>query len=215
MFTFINFESTIVSRTNIASRGKINYMIAEPHQAPMSVEEYLVLDRSSLDTRYEYIDGVVTMLVGGTSNHARISVNIINQLYMALEGKSCRVFNSDLKVRVSPTRYVYPDAFVSCAADDLERGDSDIFQHPCIVIEVLSPTTESYDRIKKFSYYRDCPSIQEIVLVSTQEMAVDLYRRASDKLWALHLFRPGDEVDLRSINVTMPIAAIYKYVTIE
>lgn len=188
-------------------------MIAEPHQAPMSVEAYLALDRSSLDTRYEYIDGVVTMLAGGTSNHSRISVNIINQLYTALEGKSCRVFNSDLRVRVSPTRYVYPDVFVSCDADDLERGDSDIIQHACIVIEVLSPTTETYDRIKKFSYYRDCPSIQEIVLVSTQEIAVDLYRCANDKLWALHLFRSGDKVDLRCINVMMPIAAIYKYVT--
>ena len=190
-------------------------MIVEPNRAPMSVEEYLALDRSSLDIRYEYIDGIVTMLACGTSNHSRISVNIINQLFMALEGKSCRVFNSDLKVRVSPTRYVYPDVFVSCDADDLERGDSDIFQHLCIVIEVLSPITESYDRIKKFSYYRDCPSIQEIVLVSTQEMAVDLYRRASDKLWALHLFRPGDAVDLRSVNVMMPIAAIYKYVPFE
>ena len=190
-------------------------MIAEPNQAPMSVEEYLALDRSSQGVRYEYIDGFVTMLAGGTSNHSRISVNIINQLYMALEGKPCRVFNSDLKVRVSPTRYVYPDVFVSCDANDLERGDSDIIQHACVVIEVLSPTTEAYDRIKKFSYYRDCPTIQEIVLVSTQEIAVDLYRRANDKLWSLHLFRPGDTVDLRSIKVIMPVAAIYKYVTFD
>ena len=188
-------------------------MLAEPNRTPMSVDEYFALDRSSRDVRYEYIDGVVTMLAGGTSNHSRISVNIINQLYMALEGKSCRVFNSDLKVRVSPTRYVYPDVFVSCDLDDLERGDSDIIQHACIVIEVLSPTTEAYDRIKKFSYYRDCPTIQEIVLVSTQEIAVDLYRRANDKLWALHLFSSGDRVDLKSINAIMPVEAIYRYVT--
>ncbi|MEO8972712.1 MAG: Uma2 family endonuclease [Ktedonobacteraceae bacterium] len=190
-------------------------MIAEPNQDPMSVEEYLALDRSSQNARLEYIDGVVTMLAGGTSNHSRISVNLINQLYMALEEKPCRVFNSDMKVRVSPTRYVYPDVFVSCDADDLERGDSDIIQHACMVIEVLSPTTEVYDRIKKFSYYRDCPTIQEIALISTQEIAVDLYRRANEKLWSLHLFRTDDKVDLRSINVSMPIATIYKYVTFD
>ena len=190
-------------------------MLAEPNQAPMSVEEYLALDRSSQNIRFEYIDGVVTMLAGGTSRHSRISVNIINQLYMALEEKPCRVFNSDMKVRVSPTRYVYPDVFVSCDTDDLEYDDNDIIQHACIVIEVLSPTTETYDRIKKFSYYRDCPTIQEIVLVSTQEIAVDLYRRANDKLWSLHLFRQGDIVDLRCINVGIPIAAMYKYVTFD
>jgi Uma2 family endonuclease len=189
-------------------------MLAEPNSAPMSVEEYLALDRSSQDVRYEYIDGVVTMLAGGTANHSRISINIINQLYMALEGKSCQVFNSDLKVRISPTRYVYPDVSVSCDPRDQEQGDSDIMHYPSVVIEVLSLATEAHDRTKKFAYYRDCPTIQEIVLVSTQEIAVDLYRRANDKLWALHLFRAGDMVALKSINVTMPIAAIYRYTTI-
>lgn len=188
-------------------------MLAVPNSAPMSVEEYLALDRSSQDVRYEYIDGVVTMLAGGTSNHSRISVNMINQLYMALEGKSCRVFNSDLKVRISSTRYVYPDVSVRCDPRDLEQGESDIMHYPSVVIEVLSPTTEAYDRTKKFAYYRDCPTIQEIVLVSTQEIAVDLYRRANDKLWALHLFRSDDMVTLKSINVIVPIATIYKYVT--
>jgi Uma2 family endonuclease len=89
-------------------------MVAERHRLLMSVEEYLELDRNSQDTRYEFIDGVVTMLAGGTTNHSRICVNIVSLLHETLRGKSCQVFNSDLRVSISGSRYVYPDASVSC-----------------------------------------------------------------------------------------------------
>lgn len=184
-------------------------MAADPRQLPMSVEEYLELDRNSMDARYEYIDGIVTMLAGGTVNHSRISINLIKALDTALRGKRCMVFNSDMRVSISATRYVYPDVTVSCDPRDQEQGDSDILHYPCVVIEVLSASTEAYDRIKKFSYYRACPTVQEYVLVSTQEQAVDIYQRATENLWTLHLFREGDEVQLRSIGVRFPIAAIY------
>ena len=186
-------------------------MLAEPYRVAMSVEEYLALDRASQDVRYEYIDGIVTMLAGGTTNHSRICVNIVGELRTAVRGKSCQVFNSDLKVGISATRYVYPDASVSCDPRDLEeRGD--IIHHPCLVIEVLSPRTEASDRRQKFTYYRACSSVQEYVLVSTDEQAVDVYRRATEKLWTLHLFEAGDEVELKSINVSIPIAALYENV---
>ena len=185
-------------------------MISEPNSAAMSIEEYLALDRASLDVRYEYIDGVVTMLAGGSANHSRISVNITSQLYIALRNKSCQVFNSDLKVSISAERFVYPDVSVSCDARDQAQGSNDIIQHPCIIFEVLSPSTEAYDRTKKFMYYRECSSVKEIVFVNTQEQAVDLYRRAHEKLWVLHLFRRGDDVELKSIHVSIPIEAIYE-----
>jgi Uma2 family endonuclease len=184
-------------------------MIAEPYRSLMSVEEYLELDRYSQEARYEYIDGIVTMMAGGTANHSRISVNIVSQLHMALQDSPCIVYNSDMRVSISPTRYVYPDISVSCDPHDQEDGTTDIVQYPRVIIEVLSPATEAYDRTKKFTYYRDCPAIQEIVFVSTQEVAVDLYRRATDKLWALHLYRSGDQVELKSINVRIPIAMLY------
>src|SRR5947209_6793405 len=105
----------------------------------MTVEEYLTLDRASEDVRYEYIDGIITMLAGGTVNHSGICANIIGELIIALRGKHCRVFTSDLKVSVSATRYVYPDVSVSCDQRDLqEKGD--ILYSPCVVIEVLSPS---------------------------------------------------------------------------
>jgi Uma2 family endonuclease len=187
-------------------------MAAEPHRLFMSVEEYLELDRNSLDRRYEYIDGVVTMLAGGTTNHSRISINLVSLLQPALRGSPCEVFNSDLRVSISSVRYVLPDASVSCDPDDLE-GENDIIYSPCMIVEVLSPSTEATDRGKKFRYYQGCPSIQEYVLISTQEQAVDVYRRASDNLWTLHPFGPGDEIELKSINVTIPLEALYENVT--
>ena len=186
-------------------------MAANPHRLFMSVEEYLELDRKSLDARYEYIDGIVTMLAGGTTNHSRISVNVTSLLQAALRGSSCEVFNSDLRVSISGTRYLLPDASVSCDPEDL-TGENDIIYSPRMIIEVLSPSTEATDRGKKFRYYQSCPSIQEYVLISTQEQAVDVYRRASDKLWTLHPFGPGDKMELKSINVSIPLGALYENV---
>ncbi len=190
-------------------------MIAEPYRASMTVEEYLALDRASLDARYEYIDGVVTMMAGGTANHSRVGVNITTQLNMALQDSPCIVYNSDMRVSISATRYVYPDISVSCDIRDQEDGTRDIMQHPSVIIEVLSPYTEAYDRGKKFEFYRDCSSVQEIALVSTDEQAVDLYRRASKKLWTLHPYRAGDYVEFKSINVTVAIEMFYQKVKLS
>jgi len=187
-------------------------MAVDPYRRLMSVEEYLELDRSSPDTRYEYIDGVVTMLAGGTANHSRISVNVVSLLQAALRGSPCEVFNSDLRVRISSTRYLLPDASVSCDPLDLQ-GENDIICTPRLIVEVLSPSTEAADRGKKFRYYQSCPSIQEYVLISSQEQAVDVYRRASDNLWTLHPFGPGDMVELKCINVSLPFEALYEHVT--
>jgi Uma2 family endonuclease len=187
-------------------------MATDPHRLFMSVEEYLELDRSSLDARYEFIDGIVTMLAGGTTNHSRICVNVVSQLHSSLRGKPCQVFNSDLRVSISRSRYVYPDASVSCDPRDLEE-EGDILYVPSVIIEVLSPSTEAVDRGKKFRYYQSCPSIQEYVLVSTQEQAIDVYRRATDNLWTLHPFGPGEAVILKSIEVSIPIDAFYENVT--
>lgn len=188
-------------------------MAANAHHLFMSVEEYLELDRNSLDARYEYIDGVVTLLAGGTTNHSRISVNVTSLLQAALRGSSCEVFNSDLRVSISGTRYLLPDASVSCDPEDM-AGENDIIYSPRVIIEVLSPSTEATDRGKKFRYYQSCSSIQEYVLISTQELAVDVYRRASDKLWTLHPFGRGDAVELKSINISIPLEALYENVTL-
>ncbi|HLQ10094.1 MAG TPA: Uma2 family endonuclease [Ktedonobacteraceae bacterium] len=188
-------------------------MVAQPHRTLMSVEDYLTLDRESVDARYEYIDGYAYMMSGGTLNHSAISINVTSLLRNLLRDSSCSAYNSDARVRLSTMRYVYPDATVSC--DERDRGTGDIIHFARLIIEVLSPSTEAYDRGQKFIYYRTCPTIMEYVLVDTQRQAVDVYRRASANLWTLHLFGPDDRVELASVNVNFPIAALYEGVTLS
>lgn len=188
-------------------------MVAHPNHTFMSVEEYLALDRDSLDARYEYIDGYAYMMAGGTLDHSTICINVTSVLRNLLRGGRCRIYNSDARVRVSEERYFYPDATVTC--DERDRGTGDIVVSPRVVIEVLSPGTASYDRGDKFVYYRDCPTIEEYVLVDTQRQAVDVYRRASNTLWTLHLFGPGDRVELARLNISFSIAALYENVDVS
>jgi len=187
-------------------------MTALPNRLTMSVEEYLALDRNSPETRYEYIDGYVTMMAGGTLDHATISLNMASTLRGLLRGSSCRVFPSDARVRLSATRYVLPDVTVSC--DGRDRGRVDVIQYPHLVVEVLSPSTEDYNRGRKFTYYRECPTIQEYVMVNTEYQAVEVCRRARNDLWSFHVFRSGEDVELASLGVRFPITAVYEDVAL-
>ncbi len=183
-------------------------MTALPRRSTMSVEEYLQLDRSSIDTRYEYIDGHVIMMAGGTLDHATISANIIGALRNLLRGSPCRVFTTDARVRLSETRYVYPDVSVSC--DTQDRGRVDIVQFPRLAVEVLSPSTEATDRGRKLAYYRQCPTVQEYMLVNYQYPSVELYRREKNTLWTYHVFEVDDEIELASLGVRFPVTAVYE-----
>jgi Uma2 family endonuclease len=182
-------------------------MVAERHRSLMSVEEYLTIDRNSLEARYEFIDGYAYLLAGGTANHSAISFNMMSAIHSRLGDSPCRIYNSDMRVRLSETRFVYPDAIVSCDARD--RGQVDTIEYPRLAIEVLSPSTEAYDRGRKFGYYRACPTMQEYVLVDTQRQAIEVYRRETDTLWTLHPFGPGDAVELASLGIQFPIADAY------
>jgi len=174
----------------------------------MTVEEYFALDESSSEIRYEYIDGYVTMLAGGTLDHSLIGANIITTLRNALRGTPCRVFTTDARIELSSKRYVYPDVSVSC--DERDRGRIKNLTAPRLVIEVLSPNTERYDRGRKFAFYRDCPTIQEYVLIEPDYPSVEIYRRERGRLWVLHTFGEGDEIELVSVGIHFPISAIYE-----
>ena len=182
--------------------------MALSHDPSMSVEEYLQLDRSSIETRYEYIDGYVTMLAGGTLDHATIGANIISILRRSLRGTSCRVFTSDARVRLSRTHFVYPDASVSC--DEKDRGQSDNVQSPRLVVEVLSPSTEGYDRGRKFGFYRECPTIQEYLLIDAQRPILEVYRREKNDFWLLRAYRLDEDVELTNLGVRFPVSAVYE-----
>src|SRR5579863_2851325 len=139
----------------------------------MNIEEYFELEENSPDTRYEYLDGYVYMMSGGSANHAMISGNIYAALRSLLRGSPCRVYNSDMKVRVSEKRYFHPDVTVTCDARD--RGTTDLIQSPRLVVEVLSPSTETRDRGRKLQSYLALPSVEAYLLVDSRTIRVEIY----------------------------------------
>jgi Uma2 family endonuclease len=183
-------------------------MATHPLQSYITVEEYFDLCRNNHDQHYEYIDGQVIMLAGGKLNHARIARNIIVALDILFPDGTCQAFTSDAIVRISPTRYVLPDVAVTC--DELDHQNNDYIQFPCVLFEVLSPSTEAKDRGQKLNWYRACPTIKEYVLVNTREPLVELYRREKDPMWSYLTFEEKDEVPLTSLNITLPVHMIYR-----
>ncbi len=174
----------------------------------MNVEDYLRLDRQSLDARYEYIDGQVYMMSGGTANHSAIAVNLTSLLKSLLRGNTCRVYNSDLRVQLAKEHYVFPDVTVSC--DERDRGEVELVRSPRMIIEVLSPCTEAYDRGRKFAVYRECASIQEYVLVNTAYPAVEVCRRQKNNWWSFQTYLPGDNVELLSLGLRFAVDTVYE-----
>lgn len=183
-------------------------MVAQPNRSFMSVEEYLALELSNSDIHYEYIDGVAYMLAGGRLSHSRIKLNFAVLLSNLLRGSACQVFDSDAHVRLSEKRYVFPDVTVTC--DSRDEDTDDAIRYPRLIIEVLSPSTEVYDRDQKFAYYRACPTVEEYVLVNTRYQSIEVRRRGKSQFWELAFFGPGDQVELNSIDVSIPIEAIYE-----
>ena len=186
--------------------------MALEHTPTMSVEEYFRLEENNPDTRYEYLDGYVYMMAGGSANHATIGGNIYAILRNLLRGGPCRAYNSDMKVRVSETRYFHPDVTVSC--DVRDRGTADFIQSPRLVVEVLSPTTETFDRGGKLRCYTACPTIEEYLLVDPRSMRIEIYRKEQKK-WIYDAFETGDEVELASLGLHFPVIDAYEDVVFE
>jgi Uma2 family endonuclease len=180
--------------------------MALPDYPMISVQDYLTLDSVS-QVRYEYLDGELRMQAGGSMNHSRISVETIVTLSHLLQDSSCEVYNSDVRVKLSESRYVYPDVVVSCDTRDQDQGN--MIRYPRVIFEVLSPSTEAFDRGQKFAAYRECSSLQEYVLINSQQKLVEIYTRDGTS-WTLRTFRAKDEVELTSLAIHFPIAALYR-----
>src|SRR5437667_2792704 len=173
----------------------------------MSVEDYLILNRSSKEIRYEYLDGDVRMLAGGSPDHSIIIANLTAAIKGPLKGSQSRVYNSDVQLKLSEKRYVFPDITISC--DERDRNQKETIRYPCVVVEVLSPTTEATDRGRKATYYRACPTIQEYVMVDSEEVFVEVHRREEGK-WTINNFDPGDTIILESLGIQFPIEDAYE-----
>ncbi|MDJ1184977.1 Uma2 family endonuclease [Roseofilum casamattae] len=185
---------------------------AREHYPQLTPEEYFEWEEQQLE-KHEYIDGQVYAMSGGSVNHGRIAIRFTAMFEAHLEGSSCIVGNSDIKVNIVETsNYTYPDASITC--DDRDRESTQSITYPCLIVEVLSKSTEAYDRGGKFRLYRNNPVLQDYLLVSSTSIEMDLYRKNDAGEWIIINYRAGDTVELSSINLSFPIEQVYRNLTL-
>jgi Uma2 family endonuclease len=184
-------------------------MIAAKENSPQfTPEEYFAWEEKQLE-KYEYIDGEVYAMSGGSVNHGRIAIKLTAMFDTHLNNGICITGNSDIKVNILATNnYTYPDASVTC--DDRDKNTTNYFTYPCLIVEVLSDSTESYDRGGKFRMYRKNPILQDYLLVSSARIEMDLYRKNDAGDWVIINYQAGDTVELKSINLSFPIEQVYR-----
>ncbi len=175
-------------------------------------EEYLAFERKA-ETRHEYLDGEIYEMAGGSKRHNGISVNLIRLLGNQLLERDCSVYGSDMRVKITSTgKYTYPD-FVGVCGEEFFEDDSeneDTLLNPMLIVEVLSKSTEAYDRGAKFEYYQTIESFCEYVLITQEPFRVEQFVRKDKNVWTYFEFRkPEDVVKLNSIDCKLSLRDIY------
>ncbi len=181
----------------------------------LTPEEYLAGERLA-ETRSEYYDGETFAMAGGSEPHSLIAANVIAELGLQLRPTPCRVYTSDLRVRATEESYVYPDVTIVCGEARFSDEERDVLLNPTLIVEVLSPATEAWDRGGKFERYQQLASLQEYLLIAQDRPRVERYARQPDGQWllavaagmqaALTLPSVGSELALREVyrDVTFP-----------
>lgn len=189
----------------IASERSVGYALKKQ---PMTAAEFLAWDATQT-IRHEFVRGEVFLMAGGEDRHATVAGNLYIALRQHLRGTPCRVYGSDVKLRVEAADcYFYPDLMVTCSAADL--ADRLIKREPVLVVEVLSQSTAAYDRGDKFVAYRQLPTLAEVLLVDVDSRHCDLFRKgAEDGLWVLHPTGPDEALRLDSVSLVVPPDALW------
>jgi Uma2 family endonuclease len=172
-------------------------------------EEYLAIDRMA-EFKSEYIDGEIVAMTGGSRPHNIIVWNLSRFLGNCFEGRPCEAYSNDMRVKIKPsTRYVYPDLVAVCGEPSFEDAEIDILLNPSLVVEVLSRSTQSYDRGDKSAHYRKIESLVEYLLIAQDRVSIEQYRRQGD-VWTLtEITDPGATLVLESVGCEIPVREIY------
>ena len=174
----------------------------------VSVEEYLAADRAA-ERASEYHDGEMFPLEAVSIKHGLLVNRIGWQLIERLKGGPCRVV-SQIRIRVSPTKFVYPDQTIICGEPALTDEHADTVTNPKVIVEVLSPSTNNYDHGDKFALYRRLPSFEEYVLIAQDQPTVEVFRKTSNGRWLLAIYEGLDAVaKLDSLDIALPLAELY------
>ncbi|MDB9497031.1 Uma2 family endonuclease [Spirulina major CS-329] len=190
-------------------------MIAAKENFPtLTPEEYFAWEEQQLE-KHELINGRVYGVgqcyarQDNRVNHSQIAVRLTTILDHHLDPSCYIIGNSDLHVNVVGTQdYVHPDASVTC--NERDHSTTQYIRYPCLIVEVLSPSTEAYDRGEKFRHYRQNPALIDYLLVSSTGVAIDLYHKNNAGDWLIFNYQPGDAIALKSINLSVPIEQIYR-----
>lgn len=189
-------------------------MSALPQQR-MTVAEYLAFERQG-DIRYEYFHGEIFAMVGASENHILIAGSTHSSLYLQLRGRDCRVYQTDMKVRINRQIYTYPDLVAVCGERKFEDEARTILLNPTVIFEILSPSTEQYDRKDKFHHYRSLPSVREYVMITQNMPHLDHYVRQPDNKWLLTDVDGLDaSLELVSINCVLKLSDVYEQVSFD
>lgn len=178
-------------------------------QHRLTIEEYLALEKET-HTKYEYHNGEVYAMAGGTPTHSLIANNVGASLNLSLKGKPCFVYNSDLRIATSRNKYVYSDVSVVCGKIESFEELKNAASNPVLIIEVLSEETEAYDRGGKFMHYRMIESFKEYVLIEQRFPLVEVFSRNEGNKWEFRTFTDLTSIiTLRSVNVEIQLSDIY------
>lgn len=186
-------------------------MASEPKQR-LTIEEYLAFERQS-ETRNDYLDGEIFAMTGASRSHNRITLNIALALEMALGERDCEVFANEMRVLTPTHLFTYPDIVVACSPIQFDDSELDTLLNPALVVEVLSKSTEAYDRVTKLSHYRTIPSLSEVLLVAQDKVHVEQFIRQNETEW---LFRESDDfeksLELPSLGLNLDLRRVYRKV---
>lgn len=175
-----------------------------------TVEEYLELERESHE-KHEFYKGELFAMAGGSPNHTTICMNVSSELHQRLSRKGCRAFNSEMKIFIKPfDLYTYADACALCGEPNFLKETDAIIDNPSLIVEVLSESTEVYDRSKKFLFYRALPSFNEYLLICQDRPFVEYYAKLSEQKWLLTEVQGlSAKVRLKHLGITLSLQAIY------
>jgi len=189
-------------------------------QNRLSLEDYIQLEEET-HQKYEYYNGYVEAMAGGTYEHNTITTNILSEINMKLKGKQCQIMNSDTKLYLENSNsYLYPDAMIFCGEKERAENYKDAFKNPVVIIEVLSKSTEAFDRGDKFDLYRQLPSLRHYVLVKQDEAKIQIYSRQSPtSLWNIQTIE-GLKSSLELViseteTLNIPFVDIYDRIVFE
>lgn len=191
-------------------------MTTQPTNATLTPDEYLAVERES-EFRSEYVDGVVYEMTGASLSHIRIVTNLTRELSQQLLGRTCEALSNEMKVRMTDSRkFFYPDVTVLCGEPQFHDERADIILNPTLIIEVLSPSTEAFDRGLKFQSYQRIESLREYVLVAQDKYVVEQYVRQDDGKWT-YSATIGRESSLMlpSVECTLNLGAVYDRVNLD